>query len=129
MKKITLVLTLLFSFAFANTFGQSLAVNVGDIPNSTTSAPIYTTSDRIVRSAKLVANAPDANVVSYTFSITAGSVTWGPVTVTGDLFTADIITHLRETRGPNANVHFDDIKVMQASVLHTMPSIALKYDQ
>ncbi len=129
MKKITLVLTVLFSFAFANTFAQSLAVNVGDIANSTTAAPIYTTSDRIVRSAKLIANLPDADILSYTFSITAGATTWGPVDVTGPLFTTDIIAHLRETRGPNVNVRFEHIQVKQDGIMHLMPTISLKYDQ
>ncbi len=135
MKKLSYLLAVLFSFAFASSFGQDLSVTLGDIPAGIKTdgkiSPSYTTSDRIIRNAKLVSKGIECEVVSYEFSITVGKNYWGPIKATGAQLTKEMINRIKETKGPGVRVFFDDIKVKlkQDGMVRNKGSLAFKYDQ
>ena len=131
MKGVALIFAILFGFSVLSSHAQEAVVRVGDIPVTFKNGKIsveQTTRDRIIRAGKLVARA-DCVIVSYTFSIMKGDNMWGPVKVRGGLFTTDMVNHLKETKGPNVNVVFDEIKVKQDGLTRSSHPIALKYDQ
>jgi hypothetical protein len=110
-------------------------VTLGDIPAGIKTdgkiSPSYTTSDRIIRNAKLVSKGIECEVVSYEFSITVGKNYWGPIKATGAQLTKEMINRIKETKGPGVRVFFDDIKVKlkQDGMVRNKGSLAFKYDQ
>jgi len=133
MKKTFFFVCILITAVAFNSFAQTAVAVLGDIPANTFTAgvttPVYTTSDRITKSVRLNTIAPDYAITSYKCSIVAGTTTWGPVNVTGALLTDEIITHVRDTHGPNVKVVFDNIHALHSSADVTIPEISVKYDQ
>ncbi len=133
MKKTFLLLTILLGAIASDAFSQTAVAVLGTIaPNNFTAGvitPVLTTSDRITKSVKLNPLAPGYTITSYTCSVVSGTTTWGPVSVTGSLLTDEIINHVRETKGPNAKVVFENIHALHSGTDVVIPSISLKYDQ
>ena len=133
MKKITPLLAILFSFAFANSIAQTPTVMLGDMPANTTKdgkmMPVYTTSDRIIKAGKLIPGNPEDKVESYLFSVAIGTDMWGPFEGKGAQLSDKMINRLKETKGPGVRVFFDDIKVKQEGVVKMAHPLSFKYDQ
>ncbi len=133
MKKIPLLLAFLFSFAFANSFGQVPTVTLGNIPANAKKdgkmVPVYTTSDRIIQAGKLKPGNPSDKIESYLFSVATGSEMWGPFEGKGAQLSDKMISRLKETKGPGVLVFFDDIKVKQGGVVKMARPLSFKYDQ
>lgn len=127
MKKAFFSLLVLLAMSAFNSFAQT--ARLSDIPANTSSAPVYTTSDRITRNPALTVSTAGYTVTGYKCAIVAGGTTWGPVAVTGSSLTPAIISQVRATHGPNVIVTIDNIQATNGSTSVTLPAITLKYDQ
>ncbi len=137
MKKATLFLALLVSMLSMRSFAQGSAalvptVTLGSIEASKIengkAVPTFTTTDRIIRSAKFMAK-PNGVITGYSYTIAAGGNTYGPYEVKGAELTEQVISKIKETRTMGVSLFFDKIHVNYNGKEVVANPIALKYDQ
>jgi hypothetical protein len=137
MKKATFLLALLISFLSMRSLAQSSAgsapvVTLGTIEASKVQdgkmVPTFTTTERIIRGAKFVAN-PAGIVTSYSFSIAANGNTFGPIEVNGAALSEQVVNKIKETKTVGVKVYFDNIHVSYNGKDVVANPVILRYDQ
>jgi hypothetical protein len=91
-------------------------------------ATTNTSREQVLRDPLLIAVNPDCAVTGFTFSMSSGNKSWGPVTVKGMRLTDDIKDKIGDWDTNNVTITFDNIHLKCNSAETTARPLVLKYD-
>ena len=97
-------------------------VRLGAIETTTSS------KEKILSYPRLIPQALDYEVKSFTFTMTAGDKTWGPETVKGAVFTEEIKDQIKEQEAQKMKISIDNIKVANNGHELTARPIVIDFD-
>jgi hypothetical protein len=98
-------------------------VTLGTIQTSTS------TREQILRYPRLLPQALDYEVKSFSFALKTGNVLWGPVNVKGAVLTEEIKDKIKEAEGSKMAIYIDNITVSYKGQGMTAKHIAINFDR